>query len=444
MNSRLFFQQSRLREVIFESVFDTTKLSTGSSANNQVALPFSDMGVILIDWGDGTTGNSSTLTHTYSAPGIYNIKVKGTFSVAFDDAGDKLKILEIINWGQLKILTRAFKGCSNLNLKNTVGKPILQPTMSSVFHGCTSLTSVNNINNWDFSSVASTSYMFFGCSVYNQEVSLNTTNNTSLANMFDGCTLLNSPINLDFSNVINAEKFLNNCSNYNQNINWTMPKCTNMLGMFTGCTSLNPYNFYLSLPEVTNFSLPPSLGTMSSFYLSMPLISNVLSLFDNQINFNPTSFYLNINSATVLNSLFKKCQSFNPLNFELISTSATDCTSMFNTCTVFNKPLPLTFNTANVLTMEYMFVGCTAYNKDVASVLILNKNVRMGNMFTNATSMSPLFIANLYNLMSANLVGGRTQTIKAFAVSGKYDSSGSASRASLVADGWSLTDQGVI
>jgi PKD repeat protein len=75
---------------------------------------------IVVDWGDATTSTitshlDAAVTHTYASAGTYSISITGTLpGFQFNNAGDKLKILNISSWGVLDITTnRAFWGCTN-------------------------------------------------------------------------------------------------------------------------------------------------------------------------------------------------------------------------------------------------------------------------------------------------------------------------------------------
>jgi len=77
-------------------------------------------------WGD--TSNSSItayddvdITHTYAGAGTYEIEIQGQFDgLSFNNAGDKLKVTDIVNWGTsedfdgFEYLTNVFYGCSNI------------------------------------------------------------------------------------------------------------------------------------------------------------------------------------------------------------------------------------------------------------------------------------------------------------------------------------------
>src|SRR5690606_38656818 len=84
----------------------------GSSANNQIILPiFGFLGSAYnytVAWGDGTsdtftTGGLGNVTHTYPAPGTYQVRISGSFPrILFNVSGDRQKILKVLNWGNIQ------------------------------------------------------------------------------------------------------------------------------------------------------------------------------------------------------------------------------------------------------------------------------------------------------------------------------------------------------
>ena len=103
----------------FKITIDTTK---AGSANDTFVLPTTEAGYdAYVDWGDGgaeqnITGTPGNVSHTYAAPGSYQVKIRGTFPrIYFNNAGDKLKLMTIDNWGNVEwsSMQNAFYGCAN-------------------------------------------------------------------------------------------------------------------------------------------------------------------------------------------------------------------------------------------------------------------------------------------------------------------------------------------
>jgi hypothetical protein len=114
----------------------------------------------IIDWGDGTATshvtayNDAARAHTYAANGTYQVNITGTCEGwSFNNAGDKLKITKVINWGTagvfngFKYLYRAFYGCTNLTSLGTgkilaSGTGVLTQGFAEFCFNCNALTAI--------------------------------------------------------------------------------------------------------------------------------------------------------------------------------------------------------------------------------------------------------------------------------------------------------------
>jgi hypothetical protein len=130
---------------------------------------------IVVDWGDATTSTitnhlDAAVTHTYASAGTYSISITGTLpGFQFNNAGDKLKILNISNWGVLDITTnRAFDGCTNLTCSATDAPTITTTDLSNTFNNATSFNGA--IGNWDTSGVNIMEGMFASATAFDQNL----------------------------------------------------------------------------------------------------------------------------------------------------------------------------------------------------------------------------------------------------------------------------------
>jgi len=95
----------------FVSYWNTSLTSSGSSSSNQIKLPLISHGTynFTVYWGDGssntiTTWDDPAVTHSYSTSGVYNITITGTvIDWRFINSGDRLKLMEIAQWGDLHL-----------------------------------------------------------------------------------------------------------------------------------------------------------------------------------------------------------------------------------------------------------------------------------------------------------------------------------------------------
>ena len=238
---------SRLRNTgtPFITTWDTRNLKTGSSASNQIKLPLQNYAAssfdFIVDWGDGTTDNITTynqaeILHTYATEGIKTITITGIiigFSF-YSVQAETNKILTVENWGIFGsdwVFFNLFYNCINLDMSSVQDVP-LYVNPRGLFYGCTSLTTVNNLNNWDVSSADYFWNMFRDCANFNQPINLDVSNAISIREMFRGCTLFNSPI--VFTNMNNVDNMILTfyyAVNFNQDISdFNVSKVTNFGG----------------------------------------------------------------------------------------------------------------------------------------------------------------------------------------------------------------------
>ena len=180
----------------FVSVWDTRNVSSGSTPSTTIALPYDQAGGARnfdVDWGDGTveTGVTTTGMHTYDVAGIYEIRITGTYK-GIRNSRDHNKLLKIKQWGALELVsdnTFSFYDNQNLDLSevtdvlNTTGATVL----SYFFGACTSLSTINRVDEWNISNI------------------------TNIVSMFSNCT--NLPVNVsdwDVTSVANANSFMIN------------------------------------------------------------------------------------------------------------------------------------------------------------------------------------------------------------------------------------------
>jgi len=214
--------------------------NTGTSNNDQFTLPWT--GDYDVEWGDGNTdtGQSGTTTHTYASAGTYDVSVTPTNAcrILFNNGGDKLKLLEVKNWGtgEWSSMASAFYGCSNMDVSAT-DTPDLSNTAGSIqtmFRGCSVLVGNPSFGNWTFAASTRADNMFRDCSLFNTNIS---TWDVSVFTRFDqaffNCDAFNQPIGVwDTSNITNINNmFRKNNSAFDQDLsNWDVTSITAAVG----------------------------------------------------------------------------------------------------------------------------------------------------------------------------------------------------------------------
>ena len=235
----------------FVSSWQTANVSIGSSTANQVRLPLVNGGVynFTVDWGDGasstiTAYDQAEVTHTYAAQGIKTITIIGTINGwRFGGVGDRLKLLDISDWGPLRLGNDGgyFWGAGNLQVSAT-DQPVLTGTtnLSSMFLNATALTG-STLSDWDITGVTDLSRMFFGASAFNGDLATwDTSAVTTMSSMFRGAAAFNRAIGgWDVSSVTTMSSMFRSATAFDQNLGgvggvgeWQIASLTDATGMF--------------------------------------------------------------------------------------------------------------------------------------------------------------------------------------------------------------------
>jgi peptidoglycan/xylan/chitin deacetylase (PgdA/CDA1 family) len=197
----------------FTITVDTTK---AGSADTHFVLPVTAKSAssYFVDWGEGgaeeeftTTGNKD---HTYASSGTYQVRVRGGLTaIAFNFAGDKLKLMSIDNWGD-----------------------IVWSTMANFCFGCANMEAeYNDIPNT--SAVQRFEYMFSNCSKFNGDIEFDTSEGTVFLQMLGYCPVFNKPVNIDTTKAQHMGAMFNSCDKFNQDISsfdvHLVANCTDIL-----------------------------------------------------------------------------------------------------------------------------------------------------------------------------------------------------------------------
>ena len=133
----------------------------------------------VVDWGDGSTTNCTSfgatgITHIYSTPGIYTIKIIGQFGGLYYTAGTPEKITDIQQWGNSNQYERILLGGATNMVITATDTPntSLMTSADGAFSGCSSLTTIPNFNTWDMSNVVSaTRFIYNAISITSLDMS---------------------------------------------------------------------------------------------------------------------------------------------------------------------------------------------------------------------------------------------------------------------------------
>ncbi|MEP0262665.1 BspA family leucine-rich repeat surface protein [Dokdonia sp.] len=273
-------------------VFKVKTDHMGDSEDNQFTIPtFSEETYEYeVDWNyDGNlfipenTGITGSITHSYEEAGTYTIAIRGAFRrIYFNNAGDRLKIIEITQWGTnfWTSMENAFLGCSNLDITAT-DTPYLDDVISleSMFGSCHSLIGTESFNDWDVSHITNMKHLFtdssFNSLINDWDVSQVTdmtgmfannpnfnqplddwivSNVTNMYAMFNSALAFNQDLtNWDVSNVEHMNYMFGHSPNFNGDISgWNVSQVTDMPGMFWSATAFDQNLGDWDLTNVTN------------------------------------------------------------------------------------------------------------------------------------------------------------------------------------------------
>ena len=205
-----------------QNLFTTEWTTTASSES--IELPYDITGTYsgTIDWGDGSTDDNSyaNRTHVYATAGTYTVVIDGTIVVwNFSQIFGSTYITSVVHWGQLQFgfgVGGFFQDCPNLDLSSV--SDVIDLTdivnLDYMFGGCTSLTNINRIGEWDTSAITSMNGMFQNCTLINFNIGTWDVGNVlSFTDFMDSATTTFSTTNLDaIYNGWSASGVQPNCS----------------------------------------------------------------------------------------------------------------------------------------------------------------------------------------------------------------------------------------
>ena len=419
-------------DLSFISVWNTSLTSTGnngdSSPSEKIKLPLQSGGIynFTVNWGDGnndtiTSYNQPEVIHTYALEGVYTIEIKGILiGWRFNFGGDRLKLLEIKEWGALRLgnsgsyfyacsnlnltasdtldlngttsLYRAFSGCENLGTTGSLNSWDVSSvtTMRNMFAGATSFN--KTIDDWDVSNVRDMNYMFILACSFNQPIGKwDVSSVTTMNYMFHYAYDFNQPIgSWDVSNVRDMSYLLTNAYDFNQPIgNWNVSSVTNMKCMLGAATSFNQPIGNWNVSNVKNMAYMFSYA----YDFNQDINSwNVSSVTDMTYMFQYTSFFnqpignWDVSSVTNMKCMFYFASSFNQNINSWDVSSVTDMINMFASASSFNQPIG-NWNVSSVIWIAAMFYQASSFNQDLSNWDV-SHITNMNFVFQNASSFN--------------------------------------------------------
>ncbi len=364
------------------------------------------------------TGNNELTTISFPQPGIYSVSIMPTstfkFNFGIDNgiyAENNRKFIEIIQWGNVNWnpdLSTSFVFCENLKITAADIPNFSNVTnMGGMFGMCSSLDTVPNMNNWNTSNVIAMHQLFYGATIFNENIGAwNTSNVVNMYEMFVGATEFNQNIgNWNTSNVKFMTAMFVSASNFNQNIGaWDTSEVLSTGSMFSGATNFNQNIGAWDTSKVVNMS---GMFSYTNFFnqnigsWDTSSVTDMAGMFYNTYSFNQEIGNWNTSNVTNMSSMFEDAIAFNQDISDWDTSNVTDMSWMLSAY-YFNQDIG-NWDTSSVTNMWGMFYFAKNFNQDIESWNTENVT-DMGLMFYEAEDFNQRLGG--WNLSSVESMGG--------------------------------------
>lgn len=391
----------------------------------------------------GGTHNGQTITDVWSETKvtesgrnptwIWNSSINSVVeSVVFEDSFKDVKPKSLWAWFYEFTKLSSISGIENLNTSSA-------ESMYSMFHGCSSLTSLD-LSSFDTSKVNAMGAMFYGCrSLTSLNLSsFNTSKVTTMDSMFKYCSSL-TELDLSSFNTSKVEYMSGmfyGCSNLKyiyKSTDFVINNGTNTTDMYKNCGSLQftltPCVVYCAGNQSLHFMryADENLTNGSTITIDgyeVTLADNNRWKGDAVINTTEDPGWSTLCSdvsTVVFEENFKNIQpnscgawfsGFSNLKeikgIKNLNTSiVTNMSCMFCNCSSLTSLDLRSFNTSNVTDMEVMFYGCGSLTSLDLSSFRTEKVTDIKDMFNGCSSLTSLDIRNFYMLKMERFNGNQ-------------------------------------
>lgn len=352
----------------------------GWSADTQFTIPTTGSGYNYNvdcdnDGNNEATAQTGNYTCSYGTAGTYTVRIKdnsgagtGFPRIYFNYSGDRQKLMTIEQWGTGKwtSMVNAFAGCTNLAGQASDSPDLSNVTdTSNMFWGASVFN--QNIGNWNTATVTDMSVMFENATAFNQNIgSWNTAKVTDMYSMFNGATSFNQPIgNWNTANVTDMDAMFMSASAFNQDVgNWNTANVTDMSVMFQDAAAFNQ--------NIGNWNTANVIYTYRMFYGASAFNQNIGSW--------------NTANVTDMTAMFRNASAFNRNIGSWNTGNVTGMSAMFSGASAFNQNIG-SWNTGKVTFMSVMFEGASTFNQDIGHWNTA-KVTAMGGMFSGANAFN--------------------------------------------------------
>ncbi|MEQ6125282.1 BspA family leucine-rich repeat surface protein [Pseudotenacibaculum sp. MALMAid0570] len=370
-----------------EAAFFITDWQT-TTANESITFPIIG-GPYDIDWDDDgifeTTGVSGFQSHTFASAGTHKVRIKSddNLRVYFNNSGDRTKITDVSQWGDIKwsTLERAFYGCSNLEVTAKDAPDLrIVTSMYLAFSRCSTL-SPTNWNNWNTINVTNMNHVFYFASAFNGIIGeWDTSNVTTMRSTFSFTTFNQYIGNWNVGNVTDMYSMFQSAYYFNHDIsNWDVSSVGNMNYLFHRAWRFNQ--------PIGKWTL--NAGAIQGMFLEAFDFNQDLSGWNDDMS-NKTNFY----------EMFRGARSFNGDISGWDVSNATNMKRMFKQATDFNQDLG-SWDVSNVTNMDDMLDNTSVSTTNYENTLIgwsnltsLQQNILFGALGRTYCSTSAIAARN--------------------------------------------------
>ena len=339
----------------FITTWDTTK--TGTSNSTAIEIPLGN-GVFNyhVDWDEDGIADDAFLEegifHDFGEAGTYRVGIVGDLQhLYFDVEGDKDKLVEINQWGDLEWTSMAgtFAGCRNLKIVATDVPDLSNVTsLSHMFNGATNFSDESDLmGTWDVSTIQDMSYVFANTELFDEDISgWDTSSATDMTGMFQGAEQFNQNItSWNTANVVDMKYMFFDAKNFDRNIGvWNTANVVDITQMFSGAAAFN--------------------GNLSGWNTSK--LTSLVGVFQDAVSFDQDISSWNTDSVEQTDHLFSGARLFNQDISVWDMSKVTSMKYMFHDAVAFDQNLNI-WDTARVTDMSGMFYGATNFNGDISA-----------------------------------------------------------------------------
>ena len=238
----------KVRDLVDPNLFITTWRTT--TDNETITIPTAESGynyTVKTSDGQEITNITGDATITFTTAGDYDVSISGAFpAIKFNDGGDKSKLIDIKQWGNIAwtSFSSAFRGCSNL-VGTYTDAPDLSgvDTLNNAFRDCDVFT--GKVSNWDVSNVTTMSSVFRDASLFNSDLTgWDVSSVDRLNSTFQGASSFNQPIgSWDVGNVTTFQLTFSTGS-FDQDLSsWNIVKGTTFSSFRSSVNSFSTANY---------------------------------------------------------------------------------------------------------------------------------------------------------------------------------------------------------